>query len=130
MIKRLLLAISGALLLYIFLYIFMISFNLILFVVHMENFAGGIIEIDDSARHITKKDGYIAFIQQLNSGSDVTFNCTESIDRDGYFLPLLDQFIYIEIDGCDIKHVWGYDLISPFMIMFDLLSRLYLYIFN
>ncbi|WP_205409278.1 hypothetical protein [Ancylobacter rudongensis] len=130
MIKRALFAIFGFLSLYISLFIFMISLNIIVFVVHVENFPGGTIEIGDGTRHISKKDGYIAFIQQLNSGSGVTLKCAESVDRDGYFLPLLDQFIYIEIDGCHIKYVWGYDLIYPFMIIFDFLIQIYIYMFN
>ncbi|WP_425106526.1 hypothetical protein [Ancylobacter sp.] len=118
MIKRIVIATFGLLLLYISLFIFMISLNIIVFVVHVENFPGGTIEIGDGTRHIAKKDGYIAFIQQLDGGSDVTLKCTESIDRDVYFTPELDQFIYIEIDGCDIKDIRGYDFVSTFAILF------------
>lgn len=96
----------------------MISLNIIVFVVHVENFPGGTVEIGDGTRHISKKDGYIAFIQQLNRGSDVTLKCADSIDRDGYFTSEHNQFIYIEIDDCDIKDVWGYSFASPFMIIF------------
>lgn len=120
MIKRALLAIFGFLLLYISLFIFMINFNLIVFVVHVENFLGGIIEIDHVTRNITKKDGYIAFIQEIISDTDAALKCMNSIDEAGYFTSNLEHFVYLEIDGCDINYVWGYNLIDP-LIIFDFL---------
>ncbi|WP_421698297.1 hypothetical protein [Ancylobacter sp.] len=100
------------------------------FVAHVENFPGGIIEIDHVTRHIAKKDGYIAFIQEIISDTDATLKCVDSIDKDGYFTSNLDHLVYIEIDGCDIKYLWEYNLIDPFMIIFGFLIEIYLYIFT
>lgn len=108
----------------------MISFNLVVFVVHVENFPGGLIEIDHVTRHITKKDGYIAFIQEIIRDTDAALKCTDSIDEDGYFTSNLHHFVYIEINGCDINYVWEYNLIDPFMIIFGFLIEIYLYIFT
>lgn len=108
----------------------MINFNLVAFVVHVENFPGGIIEIDHVNRNITKKDGYIEFIQEIIIDTDAELKCAYSIDEGGYFSSNLQHFVYIEIDGCDIKYLWEYNLIDPFMIIFGFLVQIYLYIFT
>ena len=111
MIKRLLLAIFVVFFSYISLYIFLIVFNIVVFVIKVENFPGGTIELDKETRIIAKKKGIIIFIDEINGESDAVLKCGDSIDRDGYISHSLYQIIFIEVNECKIVEFEGYDLI-------------------
>lgn len=118
MIKRLLFVIFGSILLYISLFIFMIIFNITLFVINVENFPGGTIYLDKDSQYISKTDGFILLIKTIEQDSAAELTCNDSIDRDGYITPNLDQLIYIEIERCDIKKFEGYSFLSPLIGIF------------
>lgn len=118
MIKRLLFVIFVSIFLYVSLFIFMVIFNITLFVINVDHFPGGTIVLDKDSRYISKMDGFIVSIKKIDQDSAVLLKCKDSIDKYGYITPKLDQLIYIEIDGCDIKKFEVYSFLSPLIVIF------------